>query len=102
MQLCLQKFNDDLQKRSSVKCILPLNRICACVTTKFKGQSWMRYNEDDLKRDFKQLGLKPRLARLAGTVRRGMITFPSIEGGICLLRKKGWLTAAELALDDED
>ena len=94
-------FKDDLQKRSSVKCILLLNHISAWAT-KFKGQSWMRYNEDDLKRDFKQQGSEPRLARLAGTPRRGLITFPSIEGVIYLLRKKGWLTAAELALEDED
>ncbi|KAL0043400.1 hypothetical protein WJX79_003619 [Trebouxia sp. C0005] len=95
-------LKDDLRKHSTVKCILPLNHISACVATRFKGQSWMRYNEDDLKRDFKQLGLEPRLARLAGTPRRGLITFPSIEGVIYLLRKKGWLTAAELALEDED
>jgi len=39
---------------------------------------------------------------LAGTARRGLITFPSIEGVIYLLKKKGWLTAAELAVEDED
>ena len=81
-------LKDDLRKHSNVKCILPLEL--------------MRYNEDDPKRDFKQLGLEPKLARLAGTARRGLITFPSIEGVIYLLRKKGWLTAAELALEDED
>ena len=95
-------LKEDMQKRSNVKCILPLNHISVCVAARFKGQSWMRYNEDDLKRDFRQLGLEPRLARLAGTARRGLITFPSIEGVIYLLRKKGWLTAAELALEDED
>ncbi len=93
---------DDLGKRSSVACILPLNHISSCVAARFKGQSWMRYNEDDLKRDFKQLGLEPKLARLAGTTRRGLIKFPSIEGVIYLLRKKGWLTTAELAIDEED
>ncbi len=79
---------------------LPLDHISACVAARFKGQSWMRDDEDDLKRDFKQLGLEPKLARLAGTAR--LISFPSIEGLIYLLRKKGWLTAAELALEDDD
>ncbi len=95
-------LKDDLRNHSAVKCILPINHISACVAARFKGQSWMRYNEDDLKRDFKQLGLVPKLARLAGTPRRGLITFPSIEGVFYLLRKKGWLTAAELALEDDD
>jgi len=62
----------------------------------------MRYNEDDLKRDFKGLGLEPKQARLAGTSRRGLITFPSVEGIIYLLRKKGWMTADELTMEDED
>ncbi len=74
----------------------------ACVAARFKGQSWMRYNEDDLKRDFKGLGLEPKQARLAGTSRRGLITFPSVEGIIYLLRKKGWMTADELTMEDED
>ena len=95
-------LKDDLGKRSNVKCILPLNHISACVAARFKGQSWMRYNEDDLKRDFKQLGLEAKQARLAGTSRRGLITFPSIEGVIYLLRKKGWMTADELTIDDEE
>ncbi len=61
----------------------------------------MRYNEDDVKYDFKQIGVEPCQARLAGTARRGVIKFPSIEGVIYLLRKKGWMTAAELALEDD-
>ncbi|DBB13136.1 TPA: hypothetical protein ACH3X3_005860 [Trebouxia sp. C0006] len=65
----------------------------------------MRCNEGDLKREFKQLGLEfqPQLGSnpgsldWRGTARRGLITFPSIDGVIYPLRKKGWLTAAELA-----
>ncbi len=95
-------LREDLNKRSTVKCILPINHISACVAARFKGQSWMRYNEDDLKRDFKALGLEPKQARLASTSRRGLITFPTVEGIIYLLRKKGWMTADELTIDDED
>jgi hypothetical protein len=62
----------------------------------------MRYNEDDIKRDFMQLGLEVKSAKLAGASRRGLIVFPSIEGVMYLLRKKGWMTAAEMTLDDED
>ena len=56
----------------------------------------MKYNEDDLKRDFRSLGLEPKQMSLAGTSRRGLITFPSMEGLIYLLRKKGWMTADEV------
>ena len=95
-------LSDDLAKRSSVTCVLPLNHISACVAARFKGQSYMKYNEDDMKRDFSQLGLKIGQDRLAGTSRRGLIKFPSIEGCIYLLRKKGWMTAAELTMEDEE
>ena len=46
-----------LGKRNPIKCMLPINHISAGVAARFKGQSWMRYNEDDIKRDFMQLGL---------------------------------------------
>ncbi len=62
---------DDLAKRSSVTCVLPLNHISACVAARFKGQAYMKYNEDDMKREFLQLGLKIGQDRLAGTSRRG-------------------------------
>ena len=62
----------------------------------------MRYNEDDLKWDFKQCGLEPKQGRLAGTTRRALNRLPSIEGVIYLLRKKGWMTAAELTLEEDD
>ena len=67
----------------------------------------MRYNEDDIKRDFMQLGLEVRSGKLAGVSRRGLMIFPSIEGimsqgTVYLLRKKGWMTAAECTLDEED
>jgi len=38
---------------------------------------------------------------LAGTTRRGLMVFPSIEGIMYLLRNKGWITAAETILEDE-
>ena len=81
----------NLRKHSSVKCILRLNHISACVATRFKGQSWMRHNED----------WNPGLLDWRNCD-HCLITFPSIEGVIYLLRKKGWLTAAELALEDEE
>ena len=98
-KMCL---SDDLAKRSSVTCVLPLNHIAACVCARFKGQSLMKCNEDEMKRDFDKLELKTAPVRLAGATRRGVIRFPSIEGCIYLLRKKGWMTAAELALEDEE
>ena len=62
----------------------------------------MRYTEDDIKRDFVQLRLEVNSAKLAGVTRRGLVVFPSIEGIMYLLRKKGWMTAAETVLEDED
>lgn len=79
---------EDLGKRSSVTCILPLNHIASCIASRFKGQSYMKY-EDDMKRDLLKLGLKIDQARLAGTTRRGLIRFPSIEGCIYMMRDKG-------------
>ncbi len=83
-------------------CVLPLNHISACVAARFKGQSYMKYNEDEMKRHFLEMDLKIGQDRLAGTSRRGLVKFPSIEGCIYLLRKKGWMTAAELSMDDEE
>lgn len=93
---------EDLGKRSSVTCILPLNHIASCIASRFKGQSYMKYNEDEIKRDLLKLGLKIDQARLAGTTRRGLIRFPSIEGCIYMMRDKGLMTAAELSIDDEE
>lgn len=62
----------------------------------------MRYTEDDIKRDFVQLRLEVNSAKLAGVTRSGLMVFPSIEGIMHLLRKKGWMTAAETVLEDED
>ncbi len=45
-------LRDDLGKRNGIKCVLPINHISACVAARFKGQSWMRYTEDDIRRDF--------------------------------------------------
>ena len=95
-------LREDFGKRNGIKCILPINHISACVAASFKGQSWMRYNEDDIKTDFVQLGLKVKSAKLAGITRRGLMFFPSIEGIMYLLRKKGWMTAVETVLLSED
>ena len=73
-----------------------------CISTRFKGQSYMKYNEDDVKRDFTNQGLKIDQARLAGTTCRGLIKFPSIEGCIYLLRDNGWMTASELSIEDDE
>ena len=62
----------------------------------------MKYNEDDVKRDFTNQGLKIDQARLAGTTCRGLIKFPSIEGCIYLLRDNGWMTASELSIEDDE
>jgi hypothetical protein len=42
--------------------------------------NWMLYNEDDIKRDFVQLGLEIKSAKLAGITTRSLMAFPSIEG----------------------
>ncbi len=94
-------LRDDMVKRNTVKCIIPLKHINACMAARFKGQSWMRYNEDDIKRDFMQLGLEVESAKLVGATRRGLIVFPSVEEVMYLLKKKGWMTAAEMTLEDE-
>ena len=83
-------------------CVLPLNHISACVAAKSKGQAYMKYNEDDMKREFIQLGLKIGQDRLAGTSRKGLVKFPNIEGCIYLLLKKRWMTTAELGMDDDE
>jgi len=93
-------LKQDFARSSSVKCILPLSHISKLVARQFAGQSWMRINEDDLKRDFEALGAQFKSAKLAGKVRRNMVIFPSIEGIIHLV-KKGWLTREE-AEDDLD
>ena len=62
----------------------------------------MRYNEYDIDLKFVELGLEIKSARLAGITRRGLMVFPSIEGIMYLLRQKGWMTAAETILEDED
>ena len=67
----------------------------------FAEQSWMRVNEDDLKH-FHSLGAQLKSAQLAGGVRRNMVIFPSNEGIIYLLIKKGWLTPEEAALEAEE
>lgn len=85
-----------------VTCVLPLNHIFACVAATFKGQSYMKYNEDEMKRQFLEMDLKIGQNRLAGTSQRGLVKFPSIEGCIYLSRKKGWMTAAELSMDEEE
>ena len=58
-----------------------MNHISARVAARFKGQSWMRYNEDDIKRDFVQLGLEVKSARLASITRRGLMVFPKTGKG---------------------
>ncbi len=93
---------DDLAKRSTVTCVIPLNHISACVAARFKGQSYMKYNEDEMKRQLLEMGLKIGQERLAGTSRRGLVKFPSKEGCIYLLRRKGWMTAAELSMDEKE
>lgn len=75
--------------------MLPINYINASVAARFKRQTWMRYNADDIQRGFMQLGLELRSGKLVGISRRGVMIFSSIEGIMYLLRKKGWMTAAE-------
>ncbi len=55
-------------QRSSLttKCVLPLNHISKCVLRQFQGQSWLKVNEDDIKRDLLALGIPYKSARLAG------------------------------------
>ncbi|KAL8717957.1 MAG: hypothetical protein Q9181_008256, partial [Wetmoreana brouardii] len=95
-----QALKSDYLGRSTVKCTLPITHITKLVGRQFAGLSWMRINEDDLKRDFQALGAEFKSAKLGGKVRRNMVVFPSIEGVIHLLIKKGWMTKEEAAIDD--
>ncbi len=55
-----------------------------------------------MKRDFMQLGLEVKIGQTCRLSRRGVMIFPSIEGIMSLFLKKGWMTAADCMLDDED
>ncbi len=90
----------DLSRNSSIKCGLPVIHISNMVAKQFASQSWMRITEDDLKTDFQTLGAAFKSPQLAGKVRRNMVVFPSIEGVIHLMIKKGWMTREEAAVED--
>ena len=45
-------------RRSKMKCVLPLNHISKCVINHFRGQSWLRVNEDDIRRDLLAIGVQ--------------------------------------------
>jgi len=89
---------------NSVKCVLPLDHVAKCVTRHFQGQSWTRFNGADLKRDFELLGInvKGRTRLGGGGPKRGLLVFPSIEGCMYLMKKKGWMTEEEAGDDDEE
>jgi len=95
-------LKQDFARLSSMKCVLPLTHITKLVGKQFVGQSWMRINEDDLKRDFEALGAEFKPAKLAEKARRNMVIFPCIEGIIYLLVKKWWMTREEADDDLED
>ena len=95
-------LKQDLGKCSKVKCVLPLNHISKVVSSQFGGQSWMRVNENDLKRDFLSLGAEYKSAQLAGKVRRKMMVFPSIDGVIYLNRKHSCHSASSLGAANLD
>ena len=60
--------------------------------------NWMLYNKDDITRDFVQLGLEVKAAKLASITARSLMAFPSIEGITYPSRKKGWMTTADSAV----
>jgi len=84
------------QPQNVIKCVLPLNHISKCVQRQFQGQSWMRMNEDDIKRDFVSLGLPIKSAKLVGQASR-----QSQEGTVRLPVHRGLhLPAKEERMDD--
>lgn len=95
-------LKQDFAKRSKVTCVLPLSHISKLVAKQFAGQSWMRINEDDIKRDFITLGAEIKPALLAGKVRRNMVVFPSIDGIIHQMIKTGWMTKDEAHVTEEE
>jgi len=92
------------QGGNSVKCLLPVDHVTKCITKYVSGQSWLRFNEADLKETFASIGILPGKHRccLAGQPRRGLYIFPSIEGCIYKLKKKGWMTSLEAGEEVED
>jgi len=85
----------------SPKCVLPLEHVAKCVAKHFQGQSWVRFDSAELKRDFLHMGIKIQRIRLGGASRY-LLVFPSIEGCMYLLKKAGWMTTDESAYDEED
>lgn len=91
-------LKDDLGspgRRSNVACVLPHNHLVSCVLRHFKGQAWTKANTDDISRNLEKLGIEKKTLKLAGTSRRNLWAFPSIQGIIYLLLKRGWMTLNE-------
>ena len=85
----------------SPKCVLPLEHVAKCVAKHFQGQSWVRFDSAELKRDFLHMGIKIQRVWLGGASRY-LLVFPSTEGCMYLLKKAGWMTTDESAYDEED
>jgi len=48
----------------SPKCVLPLEHVAKCVAKHFQGQSWVRFDSAELKRNFLDMGIKIQRIRL--------------------------------------
>ena len=87
----------------SPKCVLPLEHVAKCVAKHLQGQSWVRFDYAQLKRDFLHMGIKIQRIRLKlGGASRYLLVFPSIEGCMYLLKRAGWRTTDESTYDEED
>ena len=54
---------DDVTSKGMARspiCVLPLEHVAKCVAKHFQGQSWVRFDSAELKRDFLHMGIKSR------------------------------------------
>ncbi|KAL3138579.1 hypothetical protein ABBQ32_006348 [Trebouxia sp. C0010 RCD-2024] len=101
--MCIKDIGGRGQRAATLpKCVLPLDHVTRCVVRHFQGQStWLKPNADAIKRQLKdELGIDYTTAKLAGKIQRKCFIFPSIEGCIYKMKKKGWMTDEEASMDD--
>ncbi|DBB12940.1 TPA: hypothetical protein ACH3X3_005689 [Trebouxia sp. C0006] len=100
----LKRDTSSLGSLHSMKCVLPLDHVAKCVTRYVAGQAWSRFNEAELKKAFEDLGInvKGRCKKRPGPAKRGLLIFPSIEGCVYLLKKKGLMTNEEAGEEEEE
>lgn len=100
----LKRDTSSLGTAQSMKRVLPLDHVAKCVTRYLAGQSWSKFDEAALKETFVNLriNVKGRCRLGPGPPKRGLLIFPSIEGCVYLLKKRGWMTNKEVGEEEEE